>query len=163
MKTRHLFLVFAVCLISSLVQAQQTLSDLVQEANANWIIGSWKASTDTGGTFRLDITWDLDKHAVVLHGKGDDIEFKGFSVLEPGSDQVSYFGFDNHGVVSKGMWSKENDELVLRVESRTDEGARKMAAVFTSTVGGLDLRLHRLDDSGNLVAPEHVLMQFKKS
>jgi hypothetical protein len=164
MKTQQLILAIAACLITWTSQAQQTLVDLVQEANAGWMLGSWKATTDDGGTFALNLSWDLDKHVVVLQGKGDEVEFKGYSALEPGTDQVSYVGFDNHGAVSKGKWGMEDNELVLRVESRSERGTWKMAAVFTSAPGGgLNLRLHRLDDWGNLVSPEQTLLRFKKS
>lgn len=164
MKTPHLFLALAASLLTTMAQAQQTLSDLVQEANAGWMMGSWKATADDGGTFNLSFSWDLDKHVIVLHGKGDDVEFKGYSALEPGSDQVSYVGFDNRGTITKGKWGVENEELVLRVESQSDERTWKMAAVFTSADGGnLNLRLHRLDESGNLVSPEQTLLRFKKA
>ena len=163
MKTQHLFLALAASLLTTMAQAQQTLSDLVQEANAGWLIGSWKATTDEGGTFDLSFSWDLDKHVILLHGKGDDFEFKGFSALEPGSDEVSYVGFDSRGAVSKGKWALENNDLVLRVETRTEERTWKMAAVFASAAGGgLNLRLHPLDEWGNLVTPEQTLLRFKK-
>jgi hypothetical protein len=164
MKKQYFILVFAVTFLGQILHAQQSLSDLVQEANAGWMIGSWKATTDDGGTFSMTFSWDLDKHVIVLHGKGDDLEFKGYSALQPGTDQVSYFGFDNRGVVSQGKWSMENDELTLRVESQTDEGVRKMAAVFVSgSGGGLVVRLHRLDDSGDLISPEQQLLRFTKN
>jgi hypothetical protein len=163
MKTQ-LIVALAAGLMTWTSQAQQTLVDLVQEANAGWMLGSWKATTDDGGTFVLSLSWDLDEHVVVLQGKGDEVEFKGYSALEPGTDQVSYVGFDNRGAVSKGKWGMEDNELVLRVESRSERGTWKMAAVFTSASGGgLNLRLHRLDDWGNLVSPEQTLLRFKKS
>jgi hypothetical protein len=164
MKTRYCILALAGLLLGTNTHAQQTLADLVQEANAGWMMGSWKATTDDGGTFALTFSWDLDRHVVVLHGKGDDMEFKGYSALEPASDQVAYVGFDNRGAISKGKWAMEDGELVLRVENRSDRGTYKMAAVFTSASGGgLSLRLHRIDDWGNLVTPEQTLLRFKKS
>jgi hypothetical protein len=164
MKTRYCIIALASLLLGTNTQAQQTLADLVQEANAGWMMGTWKASTDDGSAFTLSLSWDLDRHVVVMHGKGDDMEFKGFSALEPASDQVNYVGFDNRGAVSKGKWAMEDGELVLRVESRSDRGTLKMAAVFASASGGgLSLRLHQVDQWGNLVTPEQTLLRFKKS
>ena len=164
MKTRYSILALAALLLGTNTQAQQTLADLVQEANAGWMLGSWKATTDEGGAFTLNLSWDLDRHVVVMHGKGDDMEFKGYSALEPASDQVAYVGFDNRGAISKGKWAMEDGELVLRVESHSDRGTLKMAAVFASASGGgLNLRLHRLDEWGNLITPEQTLLRFKKS
>jgi hypothetical protein len=163
MKTNYSIMAVVACLLTWNCQAQQTLADMVQEANAGWMLGTWKANTDEGGTFTLSLAWDLNKRVVVLHGKGEEMEFKGYSVLEPGSDEVSYVGFDSRGAVSKGKWGMENNELVLRVESRTETGTWKMAAVFTAAAdGGLNLRLHRLDDWGSLISPEQTLLRFKK-
>jgi len=164
MKTRYCIAALAALLLGTNTQAQQTLADLVQEANAGWMVGSWKATTDDGGTFALNLSWDLDRHVVVMHGKGDDMEFKGYTALEPASDQVNYVGFDNRGAISKGKWAMEDGELVLRVESRSDRGTTKMAAVFASASGGgLNLRLHQVDQWGNLVTPQQMLLRFKKS
>ena len=164
MKTRYFLAALTALLMGTNTQAQQTLADMVQDANAGWMIGSWKAPTDNGGTFTMNLSWDLDRRVVVLHGKGDDMEFKGYSALEPGGDQVTYVGFDNRGAISKGAWGMENGELVLRVSSQTDQGTWKMAAVFTSASGGgLNLRLHRIDDSGDMISPEQTLLRFKKS
>lgn len=164
MKAKYWIIVFAAALLTWNCQAQRTLADLVEEANAGWMIGTWKATTDEGGAFTLSFAWDLGRRVIALHGKGDDVEFRGFSLLEPGSDEVSYMGFDNRGSVSRGKWAMENDELVLRVESRTEEGTSKMAAVFTAAAnGGLNLRLHRMDDWGGLISPEQTLLRFKKT
>lgn len=163
MKARFSIIVLATLLLGTPSHAQQTLADLVQEANAGWMLGSWKAPTDDGGTFSLSFSWDLDRHVVVLHGKGDDMEFKGYSALEPASEEVSYFGFDNRGSITKGKWAMEGGELVLRVESRSQRGTMKMAAVFVPASGGnLNLRLHQLDQWGSLVYPEQSLLRFKK-
>lgn len=81
-----------------------------------------------------------------------------------GKTKIVYVGFDNRGAISRGKWARENGELVLRVESRMEQGTWKMAAVFASASGGgLNLRLHRIDDSGNMISPEQTLLRFKKS
>ena len=121
MKTRYCIVALAALLLGTNTQAQQTLADLVQEANAGWMMGTWKASTDDGSAFTLSLSWDLDRHVVVMHGKGDDMEFKGFSALEPASDQVNYVGFDNRGAVSKGKWAMgERGIGAARGRSRSD-------------------------------------------
>jgi hypothetical protein len=164
MKAKYLVVVFAAVFAVWNCEAQRTLSDLVEEANAGWMMGTWKGSTEDGEAFTLSFDWDLGKRVIALHGKSEEVEFKGFSVLEPGSDEVSYVGFDSRGTVSRGKWGMENEDLVLRVESRTEEGTWKMAAVFTASAGGgLTLKLHRMDDWGGLISPEQTILRFKKS
>lgn len=142
--------------------AQQNLADLVAEANAGWMMGKWEAQIDSG-TVTLEFAWDLDKHVVAMHGKTPDMEFKGYSVRDPASNiDVSYYGFDNRGAVTKGAWTLEGEDLVLRIESKSSERTTKMGVVFAGSASqGLTLRLHGIDSSGNLTASRGEVM-FKK-
>lgn len=143
--------------------AQESLADLVDEANASWMLGKWEAEIDSGKV-TLEFSWDLDKHVVVLHGKTPDLEFKGYTAREPGSmNEVNYYGFDNRGSVTKGAWTLEGDELVLKVETRSATRTTKMGVVFAgNATDGLVLRLHGLDTFGNLVTPARAELKLKK-
>jgi hypothetical protein len=160
---RYALLGLAACSLWLGAQAQQSLSDLVNEANAGWMLGKWEASTDDGSTVGLEFSWDLDKHVIVMHGKLPDSEFKGYSALDPASHEVKYVGFDTRGTLSKGTWGLEGGELTLRVESQSADRTIKMGAVFTGSASEpLQLRVHRIDDSGNLASPARMTLKFKK-
>jgi len=143
--------------------AQETLSDLVAEANAGWMLGKWEAQIDSGKV-TLEFSWDLDKHVIVLHGKTPDMEFKGYSARDPGSTMdVNYYGFDNRGTVTKGAWTLEGEDLVLKIESRSSERTVKMGAAFSGSASqGLTVRLHGVDSWGNLVTPARTELKLQK-
>lgn len=163
MRLRYAMIGLAACSLWFGAQAQQNLADMVSQADAEWMFGKWQASSDSGDTVALECSWDLDKHVVVLHGKMPDSEFKGYSALEPDSREVKYIGFDNRGTVTKGAWGMESGELTLRIESQSAERTAKMAAVFTGSVSdGLEVRIHRVDDSGSIVSPARMTVKFKK-
>lgn len=145
------------------VCAQGNLAELVDEANASWMLGKWEAEIDSG-KITLEFSWDLDKHVVVLHGKTPDMEFKGYTAREPGSMmEVNYYGFDNRGALSKGSWTLEGGELVLRLETRSATRNMKLGVVFGGSASeGLTLRLHGLDSSDTLVTPARAEVKFKK-
>jgi hypothetical protein len=145
-------------------RAQVSLASLADEANAGWMFGSWKTTTDNGDALQLNIAWDLDKHVVVLTVKTGDVEAKGYTVLEPGAEFPTYFGADNRGTVSKGNWNFEDGELILRLESsRPYESPRKWASVFGgSASSGLEIRLHDVESWGGLSYPAMTTMKFKK-
>jgi hypothetical protein len=145
-------------------QAQTNLEDMVNQGDAAWMLGKWEGPSDDGTSVTLTFSWDLNKNVVVLHGKvGSEMEFKGFSAIEPGSGEVKYTGFDNRGTVTRGAWGMENGELTLRLESKTAEGSRKMAAVFTGSASqGLEVRLHGVSDSGDLASPARTTLKLKK-
>lgn len=144
--------------------AQQSLQDLVSEANAEWMFGRWQATTDSGDSVTMEVQWDLEKHVIVLHVKAPDMEAKGYTFLESGSPEPKYVSFDTRGSVSKGGWNMEGGELVLRTESRTaDRGTWKAGVVFTGSASrGLQVRMHRIDDSGDLATPARFELKFKK-
>ena len=163
MIARHL----AACAVASILScsafAQGSLESLVSQANADWMFTKWQAETDGGDKVTLNISWDLEKHVVVLHVKVGDTESKGYTVLEPNAEMPKYYSFDNKGSVGKGSWNMENGDLVLRVESETDRGPRKTAFVFTGTSStGLKVSMHNVESSGDLATPARMTLKFKK-
>lgn len=161
---RHLGVGFLTCLLSVSALAQRSLESLVSDANAEWMFGKWQAETDNGDTVSLSVSWDLEKHVVLLHVKVGDLESKGYTVMEPSAEQPKYYSFDNHGAVGKGAWKVENGDLTLRVESESpDRGPAKMAFVFTGSAStGLQVRMHNVDGSGDLVTPARATFKFTK-
>jgi hypothetical protein len=164
MNARFLAIGFLTCLLSVSAYAQRSLESMVSEASAEWMFGQWQAQTDNGDTVTLNVSWDLDKHVVLLHVKIGEMESKGYTVIEPKGEQPMYYSFDNRGSVGKGSWNRENGDLVLRVDSDTpDRGLRKAAFVFTgSASAGLEVRMHSVESSGDLVTPPRVSYKFKK-
>ncbi len=164
MLARYPAVALCACLLSFSAQAQRSLESLVNEANAEWMFGNWQAQTDNGDTLTLNISWDLEKHVVMLHVKANDMESKGYTVLEPKAEMPKYYAFDNRGSVSKGSWNMENGDLVLRVESEVpDRGPRKSAFVFSGSAStGLQVAMHDVDSSGELATSARMTLKFKK-
>jgi hypothetical protein len=150
--------------VSFSAQAQRSLESLVSDANAEWMFGQWQAQTEKGETVTLNVSWDLDKHVVLLHVKTGDLEAKGYTVMEPKAEFPKYYSFDSRGSVGKGSWNMENGELVLRVEAESPErGSWKEAFVFTGGAStGLQVRMHTIDSSGDLATPARMTFKFKK-
>ena len=164
MITRLSLLLLLTCSLILPAQAQVSLAGLADEANAGWMFGTWKTTTDNGDSLQLDVAWDLDKHMVVLTVKTGNVLAKCYTVLEPGAEFPTYFGADNRGTVSKGNWNYEDGELILRLESsRPYESPRKWASVFGGNASsGLELRLHSVESWGGLTYPAMTTMKFKK-
>lgn len=143
---------------------QASLDNLVYEASADWMLGKWQAQMDNGDEVTLNVSWDLDKHVIVLHVKAGDMEAKGYTVLEPNADRPKYYSFDNKGAVAKGSWDMEGSDLVLRVEGNSPErGTRKSAFVFGgSSSTGLEVRIHGITSYGDLATPAQATLKFKK-
>lgn len=164
MIVRNLALGLCACLVSLSAHAQPSLESMVSEESMEWMFGQWQAQSENGETVTMNVSWDLAKHVVVLHVKAADMESKGYTVLEPNAEFPRYYAFDNRGSVGKGSWNMENGELVLRTESeRPDRGPLKAGFVFTGSPStGLQVRMHTIDSSGDLVTPARVSFKFKK-
>jgi len=164
MITRHLAACAVASILSFSAYAQGSLESLVSEAKADWMFAKWQAETENGDKVTLDVSWDLEKHVIVLHVKFGDIESKGYTVLEPKAELPKYYSFDNRGAVGKGSWNMENGDLALRVESESpDRGPRKTAFVFAGTSStGLQVSMHDVDSSGDLATPARITLKFKK-
>ena len=163
MITRHLAACAVASILSLSAYAQGSLEGLVSEAKADWMFAKWQAETENGDKVTLNVSWDLEKHVVVLHVKIGDMESKGYTVMEPNAELPKYYSFDNRGTVGKGSWNMENGDLVLRVESETDRGPRKTAFVFSGTsTTGLQVNMHNIDSSGDLATPARMSLKFKK-
>jgi hypothetical protein len=152
------------CSLTLTSQAQVTLASLANEANAGWMLGSWKGTTDTGDSIELSFNWELDKHIIVLSLKASGMEAKGYTIMEPGAELPSYMGVDNRGSVSKGNWNYEDGALVLRIETkRPYESPQKWAATFSgSEASGLTLKMHGLESWGGLSYPAMATIKLKK-
>lgn len=164
MITRLSLLLLLSCSLTLPAQGQVSLANLTEEANAEWMFGSWKTTTNEGAPLQLDIAWDLNKKMVVLTVKTADMEAKGYTVLEPGAELPTYFGADTRGTVSKGSWNYEDGRLILRLESsRPYESPRKWASVFGGNASsGLELQIHDLESWGGLTYPASATLKFKK-
>lgn len=163
MITRYITIGLAVCALAFSAHAQQSLEELVKEAKAEWMFGKWQAESDNG-TVTIEVSWDLEKHVILLHAKTPDMESKGYSTKMPGSDEVIYVSFDNRGSVGKGKWAMESEELVLRVDQKSGDRNWKMAVVFGGTESkGLQVRVHNVDSSGDLETPARIDLKLKKA
>jgi hypothetical protein len=164
MIARYLAVGLFACMASFSAHAQGSLESLVSEAKAEWMFGQWQAQSENGDPVSLNVSWDLDKHVVILHVKAGDMESKGYTVMEPKAELPKYYTFDNRGSVGKGSWNMENGDLVLRVESESpDRGPWKAAFVFTGSAStGLQVRMHTVESSGDLATPARMTFKFKK-
>ena len=164
MIARYLAVGLFACMASFSAHAQGSLESLVSEAKAEWMFGQWQAQSENGDPVSLNVSWDLDKHVVLLHVKTSDMESKGYTVMEPKAELPKYYSFDNRGSVGKGSWNVESGDLVLRVESESpDRGPWKAAFVFTGSAStGLQVRMHTVESSGDLATPARMTFKFKK-
>lgn len=144
--------------------AQSSLVDLVNEAQAEWMMGTWEGTTDNGDALTHSFAWDLDKKVIVMKGKASDMAYLGVTAIDPDTGEPKYTGYDNRGAVSKGTWGEESGDVALTIESNSPtDGKRKFAVVFGKAAGGgLELRMHGVDQWGYLQYPAWGTVKMSK-
>lgn len=145
-------------------QAQPTLAGLVGEAQAEWMFGTWEATTGDGTAVTHSFVWELDKKIIIMRGKAGEMSYLGVSSMNAATGEPKYVGFDNQGNQSTGTWADEGGDVALRIESSGPDGEkRKMAIVFGRASGGdLEIRLHQVDQWGYLDYPAGMTLKLKK-
>jgi len=145
-------------------QAQPSLADLVSEAQAEWMLGTWEGTTNDGTLLTHSFAWELDKKVILMRGKVGDMSYLGIASIDSATGEPKYVGFDSQGNQSKGTWADEGGDVALRLDSTGADGAkRKMAVVFgRATGGGLEMRLHQVDQWGYLDYPAGLTIKLKK-
>ena len=161
-RTLTLALVFAGSVLTA--SAQQSLVDLVSEAQAEWLLGTWEGTMDDGSAVTHSFAWELDKKVIVMKGKLGEMAYLGVTAMDPGTNEPKYSGYDSRGGVSNGSWTEESGDVALTMESTNPtEGTRKFAVVFGKASGGkLEFRMHGIDDWGSLNYPAWGTIELKK-
>ncbi|RME94946.1 MAG: hypothetical protein D6766_04545 [Verrucomicrobia bacterium] len=162
--TSKLTLAAALCGLAVSLNAQPTLADLVAEAQADWMVGTWVGYADDGTQVTQTFSWDLDKQVIVMRGSAGDMSWMGVTSIDPTTGEPRYVGWDNRGTHSTGTWADEGGDVALRLESKQPDGqTRKMAVVFGRASGGrLEIRFHGVDQWGYIDYPARFSIQLKK-
>lgn len=165
MLARKLTLALTLCISLLTVQAvaQSSLADLVNEAGADWMFGTWQGTGDDGTSVSHTFTWELDKKVIIMRGQMGDLAYMGMTAVDPDTYEPKYTGYDNRGGAASGVWGEESGEVVLRLVAKNPtEGKIKMAVVFAQKSGRLEMRIHGVDDWDDLQYPAWASVLLKK-
>lgn len=145
--------------ISVLQNNASPLSDLMEQHEVSWMIGSWSAGD---GRVKVSYEWRVDKNAIAVKFEAGDRSAEGMIALKPGTEQAHYMAVDNKGGISKGEWVESNGNPALKVtRSGADGEAKTIAEHIKVDDKTMKVRVHKQDDSGN---PGELMMEleFKK-
>ena len=147
MKTRILVSVLLLAGASlTLPTHASPLSDLVEQQQAAWLLGSW---TSADGNVKLCYEYRLEKNIIGVKFKGGDREAEGMIALKPGTDESVYVAVDNQGAVSKGAWSKHQGNPLLKTTVTGEQGEMKIASEHIKVdADTMRVKVYKQDESG---------------
>jgi hypothetical protein len=126
MKTKLLaFFLLSASASFTLPTQASPLSDLVEQQQAEWLLGSWTSSDEN---VKLTYEYRLEKNIIGVKFKAGDREAEGMIALSPGTQESVYVAVDNQGAVSKGAWTKHEGNLLLKTTVMGEQGEMKLAS-----------------------------------
>lgn len=158
--------IFAVLVITGALLAQTRLERLVNEVQADWLLGRWSGETQSGERVNLQFQWGLSRHVVIIRGQIGQTQFMGVTSVDPESDfTADFIGFDSRGARIKGGWDQDyKGDLLLRLESVLPYGeTTKWGCVFKKkSENELEIKIQSLDRWGYPQDPPKSIISMKR-
>ncbi|NQV34224.1 MAG: hypothetical protein HQ515_16135 [Phycisphaeraceae bacterium] len=129
-KTGLLIAMILILMCTGQAWAQSSLGDLVREGGNEWLIGTWKATTDDGDSVTLSYKWELNKNMITTTVDTPEFESKSIIILSGADSEVKQVGADTMGRTLEGLWTGEYGVAVLR-QTTTDQYGDKEVTEFT--------------------------------
>jgi hypothetical protein len=132
------------------------LSDLVEQQQAGWLLGSW---TSTDGNVKLRYEYRLDQNVIGVKFKGGEREAEGMIALKPGTQESVYVAVDNQGAVSKGEWAKHEGNPLLKTTVMSGQGEMKLASEHIQVdADTMRVKVYKQDEAGE---PGELLIELE--
>lgn len=147
----------------AVTQAQPSLGDLVQEGNAEWLIGTWVATDDMGQEMVLSYQWQLNKHMLSIKLKTPEFQYQGIIIFLQSEEKVIQVGADNQGRTGKGSWEGDYGIARLTHTLTGDYGMTETTEFAHSQVdkNTMKIDVYEVKNSGAAVYPSSTL-KFKR-
>jgi hypothetical protein len=120
-------------LLSLLVATAATarnLNDVIQEAGAGWLEGTWESHDEAGHTTTTAYHWALDRHAVMLQLQSTRVNSRGMIFFRAADDEVVYVAADNRGGTSRGTCQMIDGCPVILYQYTSETGDKLQVAVL---------------------------------
>ncbi len=145
-------------------KAQASLGDLVQEGNAEWLIGTWVATDDMGQEMVLSYQWQLNKHMLSIKLKTPEFQYQGIIIFLQSEEKVIQVGADNQGRTGKGDWTGEYGIARLTHTLTGDYGQTETTEFAHSQVdkNTMKIDVYEVSRSGAAVYPSSTIKLKRK-
>ena len=144
--------------------AQSSLGDMVREGGNEWLIDTWKATTDDGDTVTLSYRWELNKNMISVTVKTPEFESKGIIITGDSDTEVRQVGADTLGNTVEGIWTGEYGTAILK-QTTTNQYGDKEVTEFTlsqkdSNTMSVDVR--NVSNTGWSDSYPSITLEFKR-
>jgi hypothetical protein len=140
-RTKNLALIVVLMTMGSVAIGQESLKDLVEQEGTDWIIGKWKATTDSGQEIVSTFNWAVNGHAIVTTFKMGDRSSRGLIYFDADAEQVRQFGVDSQGQATQGTWESQDGKAILKTTMRNQQGEATDLAIAYAKVDSTTIKV----------------------
>lgn len=145
---------FAVTLFLSLapVAVASSLEDILREKNLESFIATWGDKATNGDTVKVSYEWKLDRNAIGVKVEMNDRRVEGLIFIDPKTRSISHLSMDTNGGMTAGMWTIEEDRVVLKFTYTDRNGETKKGAIAHEKVDAdtMRVKMSKVGDSGEI-------------
>ena len=145
------------------IQAQSSLSDMIAEAQAEWLIKSWEGDVD-GSKVSLSFKWVIEDHVIASHFKGNNSESYSLIAVNPESGEVEQTGYNKDGKKNTGSWGPKDEMPFLKITSKDGEGNSQTMGVGFRLIdkNNIELQIFNVDASGSVADFSEFSLEMKR-
>jgi hypothetical protein len=144
--------------------AQVSLGEMVREGGNEWLIDTWKATTDDGDTVTLSYKWELNKHMISVTVKTSEFESKGIIITGDSDTEVRQVGADTLGRTTEGVWTGEYGYATLRQTTKDQYGDKEVTEFSLSQKDSntLSVSIRKISNTGWSDTYPSMTLEFKR-
>lgn len=144
----------AVALLRSLAPAAvaSPLEDILREKNLESFIATWGDKATNGGAVKVSYEWKLDRNAIAVKVESNDRRVEGMIFIDPKTHGISHLTVDTNGGTTAGVWTIEEDRVVLKFTYTDRNGETKKGAIAHEKVDAdtMRVKMSKVGDSGEI-------------
>ncbi len=140
-KAKNLMLIVILMAVGGTAFGQESLKEAIDQEGTGWMMGRWKATTDSGENILLGYQWAVDGHAVIYTFQMGDRLAKGLIYFDSMVEEVRQFSVNSRGRTVKATWATEYGDAVCNTTMYDDEGAATDVAVVYSKVDNKTMKV----------------------
>ncbi len=164
MNTLVKFLVGTVALAAWTGFVAGSLQEEARECGLDWMIGKWGDEASLGEVVKVAYAWEVGGHAVSMQYTSPERQGTGLIVKDTENDSIRMVAVDSEGGLSKGVWTLEGEQPVLRADYRSPEGEKRAVVMVYQKVDEKKVKLRIFEGGADLTGdPEFEVTLVKLS
>ena len=131
---RSVTLITLLLVMGTAAVAQESLKEIVMQEGLQWMVGSWKATTDDGQDILITHQWTVDGHAMTSGFEMEGLSSQGLIYFDADAEEVKQFSVNSRGQTSEATWESVDGKAIALTTMQDEYGEATDAGIVYSRV-----------------------------